>query len=45
MLEETIEKIIEECDLGPAIPTDRPIASAAHALTSCRFPKRTPLRC
>jgi hypothetical protein len=45
ILEETNEKVVEECDLGPAIPPDRFINSAPIQLASCPLATPPPLRC
>ena len=45
VLEETIQEIVDECDLGPAVPPDRLITSATIELATVPFSKRPPLRC
>jgi len=45
MLGETIENIVEECDLGPAVSPDRAIAIAMDDLAFCSSATRPPLRC
>jgi hypothetical protein len=45
VLEETNEKVVEECDLGPAIAPDRITTSAPVSLASCPLAAPPPLRC
>jgi hypothetical protein len=45
VLGETIEEIVDECDLGPAVLPDRPIAQASIELTTRPFSTCAPLRC
>ena len=44
VLEETNHKVVDECDLGPAIPL-RLLSSVPIELASCHVITRPPLRC
>ena len=43
MLEETIQEVVDECDLGPAVGLDRLIMSARIELATPLLSKRVPL--
>ena len=45
VLEETNEKIVDECDLGPAVPPLRFLTSVPVELASCHVLTQPPLRC
>jgi hypothetical protein len=45
VLEETKPRVIEECDLGPAILSGRFFSSATVELVRCPLPTYLPLRC
>ena len=45
VLEETNQKIVDECDLGPAIPPLGLLTSIPVELVPCRVLTRPPLRC
>ncbi len=45
VLEETKHRVIDECDLGPAMLSGQFFASRTDELPSCPLPIRPPLRC
>jgi hypothetical protein len=45
VLEETKQRIVEECDLGPALISGHIFTSGTVELLSCPLPTRPPLRC